>query len=444
VSAHGAPQLRTARTSADGRVEFSGLSHDQTTSYYALVVIGEDRLESQVISMPPMVGMRMIFSARKRGPDGKPVGEPIDDQTRDRDVPAVPPGEVWVALQGRFEGETQVHLRRLGDAQIPAKTQIATGEMERREARFAGVPGGPDSVYIAEVVAGGQPYRSLPFMLTPSAGASRGILLYEKPLVALQGGGTMDDDRFGIELGVNLVNLMGTPYDAGAEGMVIPLPDGFFAGNISDESNPLGDRAKIVPGQGLVITGVLPPGETNVVVSFALPVEDGRMRFVMPAPFGFYQSRIFLEKGAGTVISSEKLGAPMVVPLQGRDFYQLELTIGPGEELAFEMLGLPVRPQGDKVLRMLAGTLVLAILAWALLATLGRQKAPTAGGGKNDRRLALEHDRERLYADLVSLEKRRRKGDIDTEDYEDSRRSLVAKLVLVHRELDEIAAHVPS
>jgi hypothetical protein len=444
ISASTAPTLQTLRTNEEGRVEWKGLSHDQTTSYYVLVVIGEDRLESQMISLPPRVGMRMILSARKRDAAKQPIGDPIDDQAREREVPSIPTGEAWIALQGRFEGELQVSLRRLGDAAIPAKTVVATGEKDRREARFVGIPGGPDSVYITEVVSGGRPYRSLPFMLTANQGASRGILVYDKPLVALQGGGTMDDDRFGMELGVNLVNLMGVPYDVGHEGLVIPLPDGFHAANVSEERNPLGDRAKIIPDRGLVISGVLPPGETNVVLSFALPVVDGRVAFRMDAPFGLYQSRIFLEKGPHTLIHSAKLPVPPVVDLQGRDFYQLDLTVPPGEELAFEILGLPVRPAQDRYFRLGAGVIVVAILLWAILAVVWVRPLVAKRDEPADRRRALEDDRERLYADLVSLEKRRRKGDIAGDDYEDARRSLVTKLVLVHRELDEISTRSES
>jgi len=439
VRATGGPTLQTARTNAEGRVEWKGLSHDQTTTYYVLLVVGEDRLESQLVNLPPQVGMKMIFSARKKGPDGKPIGEPIDDQTRDRDVPEVPAGEVWVALQGRFEGAVQVHLRRLGDVETPAKTQPATGEKERREARFAGVPGGPDAVYVAEVVSNGRTYRSLPFMLTAIAGASRGILLYEKPLVAIQGGGMMDDDRFGFELGVNLVNLMGAPYDTGPEGMVVPLPDGFFGGDVSEDQNPLGERAKVVPDKGLVVTGVLPPGQSNVVLSFALPVQDGRVRFSMPAPWGLYESRVFVERGPKMVIRSDKLPAPEVVPLDGREYYSVKATVAPADTLDFEIFGLPERPASDRQLRLAVGALVLALLAWGLAVTMRGPRAPAGSKPKDARRIALEHDRERLYADLVGLEKKRKQGDLDDGTYEDARRTLVAKLVLVHRELDELS-----
>jgi hypothetical protein len=443
VKAKGGPTLQTARTGADGRVQFSGLDHDQSTTYYALVVIGDDRLESQLLNLPPQVGMRMIFSARKRV-DGKPVGEPIDDQDRDRDVPKIPPGEVWVAVQGRFDAEVTVHLRRLGDPAVPAKSVVATGEKDRREARFTGVPGGPEAVYVAEVVAGQRIYRSVPFMLTESAGASRAILVYEKPLVALQGGGMMDDDRFGVEVGVNIVNLMGAPYDPGEEGMVVPLPDDFFGGNISDENNPLGDRAKIVPETGLVITGVLPPGQTNVVLSFLLPVEEGRVHFSWPAPFGLYESRLFIERGPKTVITSPKLPAPQAVSLEGREYYQVAATIPPEEKLEFDILGLPKRPASERHLRWIVGALALALLAWGLAVTMRGPRAPAGAKPKDARRVALEHDKERLYADLVGLEKKRRAGDLDDGAYEEARKSLVARLVLVHRELDELSAQTPS
>src|SRR5262249_46146269 len=189
------PPLTTAAENEEGRGEFPRLARDGSVAYYALSILGEDRLQSDVVSLPPEVGVRLMLAGRKLDAAGKPIGDPVDDATRHASdgKPLPPPGTVEVVLRGR--PSARVRVRRLGDP--PAIVAEAEPSADGT-ARFTGVPVGPDRVYVAE--AEGRPFLSSPFMLSAAAGVTVLIVAYGEPLLALQGGGLLDDDGLDFEL----------------------------------------------------------------------------------------------------------------------------------------------------------------------------------------------------------------------------------------------------
>jgi hypothetical protein len=117
------------------------------------------------------------------------------------------------------------------------------------------------------------------------------------------------------------------------------------------------------------------------------------------------------------------------------------MTVEPGATLAIRVDGLPARPFSERLLRWGAGLVVLALALWAFLVVIlggGREARPRADAIARRKELAVKRDR--LYDELVALERGRAAGRVDETAYARQRAALVAKLTLCHRELDDLDA----
>jgi hypothetical protein len=288
-------------------------------------------------------------------------------------------------------------------------------------------------------------YRSTPFMMNDKAGVQRMILVYDELLFAVQGGAQPEDDKMWFELTMTLANVASSPADPGPDGLVLPLPTGFSNAKVQEENGPF----KIVPGKGLVSPGPVPPGQLSTTVQFALPVVDGRCEFEMAAPYGMFQSSIAIVKGSKTVVSAAQIGkAPRVQRSDDmREYYVLDgFVVSPGESLRFTVAGLPMVPAWHGPAKTLAGVIVVMLIALALaVALMGKRGAAVSRPvDAQAQRRELGQRREKLYAELVALERLRAAERIDDSDFESQRKAIMTKLVLVHRELDDLDGTGPA
>jgi hypothetical protein len=432
VTAGGKVTLVTRAVNDEGRAEFTGLARDGSVSYYALCILGEDRLESDVVVLPPEVGVRLMLAGRKLDRDGKPVGEPVDDAARRAPdgATATAAGTVEVVLRGRPTG--RVRVRRLGEAGGIVGESAVDGA---GTARLTGVASGGDRVYIAEAEADGRTFLSSPFMMDAAAGVTELLVAYGEPLFALQGGALLDDNGLEFEMQYVVVNATGRPVDLGDTGIVLPLPTGARSGSVS---NDMGRKITFDPDRGVVWKGVLPPGQHDAVVHFFLPSENGAADFAMAAPYGVFSGSLFIESVPGLDVTSPSGKRPETRRGEdGREFLTLrDIAVKAGDILSFHVTGLPIEPTGPRLARLLVGALVALLLGVAVAAAVWPRKDETPLAGRD----GLEKHRDRLYDQLVSLERRRVAGKIDPEDFDAQRKGLVAKLALVHRQLDELKA----
>jgi hypothetical protein len=462
VNSDGTVVKLTERVNDEGRAEFSNLDKTGGTAYYAFCLLDGDRLGSDAITMLPKVGLRMMLAARKRDKSGAPIGDPIDDDHRDvpESFPVPAPGHVQVLVRGKVPAHTTLRLVEVAAAPRPGAAAPATeaprevevgGKDDQSLAELDGVSADPEKVWIAEITVAGKRYRSRPFIMSPTVGTLRGIVIHDKLLFALQGGAQLDDEQLWFELQMAIGNLTGAPFDTGAEGLLIPLPVGFTSGSVKDEN--AGDRLRVEPGKGVIWTGRIPPGEQSTVVAFAMPVRDGHVHVDMAAPLGILESQIAVERVPGSVVTGLTTGtAPSITRTEdGREFNMISnITVSPGDSLSFDVIGLPMRSQVDRWGRILGGVVVLLLLAGALWrAVLPRRSGDQPGvasdgaHGRQEgaaRRRDLERRRDRLYDQLVALERGHAAGRIEDAAYGDQRRGLMAKLVVVLREIDDLDA----
>ena len=437
VTTAGKTTMKTVAVNDDGRAEFTGLATDGSAVYYALCLFDGDRLSSDPITLPPRVGVRLMLSGRKLDAAKQPVGPAIDDEKSEDGAPPAA-GEVEAVVRSPGT-EPKAVLRQLGSPD-PSDNKEQKLDPATHTARWGGVAGGPDKVYVIEVPSGLRTFVSTPFMMAPGAGTRRMIFAVDRLLFALQGGGQAEEEALAFELQLVLANMTGMPFDTG-EGVVIPLPEGFERATIK-EDDPGGHLA-IVPGQGVRVTGPMPPGQREVVVQFTLPLKDGRASFDLLAPLGLFQSQMFLLKTGNMVISpgTGMSSAPQTQRADdGREYFQLaNLTVAPGQRLRFDVVGLPAPSHWPSVARGLAGLVVALLVVLALAFAIRRPRgAAHSPATKESERRDLVAMRERLYAELVTLERARAARRIEPDAFATQRRGIMTRLVLVHRQLDDL------
>jgi hypothetical protein len=300
-------------------------------------------------------------------------------------------------------------------------------------------------------------------MLPPGMGAGRRILVIDQIIPTMHLAAEVDDTQLRVQARYMLQNFIGGPWDPGPAGLPLPLPLGSTGAQTADESG----RVKIEPGKSILWKGILPPGQTELDTAYGMPITDGSATFVMNAPLGLFQSTLVVEHTAGSAITAVTVEVPEgaravpAIPMpekeadNGRKFYVAEnVTVPAGATLRFTVSGLPQHPASQRIGRTLAGLAVLLMIVAALAVTIfdpfgkraaARTKAaaaPAGEGGRSgaSRRKELTTRKEQLFDELVALERKRAAQQIDEDRYELNRQSVVSKLTLVLRELDQLDA----
>ena len=129
-----------------------------------------------------------------------------------------------------------------------------------------------------------------------------------------------------------------------------------------------------------------------------------------------------------------------------REFYILDgFSVKPGGSLQFSVAGLPMPAMWHAVSKNLAGVIVVALLALALtVALVGRRRPAGRPVDAEAQRRDLTVRRDKLYSELVALERLRASERIDAGDFDAQRKAIMTRLVLVHRELDELDGVAPA
>ena len=208
------------------------------------------------------------------------------------------------------------------------------------------------------------------------------------------------------------------------------LPPGAQAGTVLGGSTP----RTLVDGPRVWVQGAFEPGVTPVHVASILPYSGDGLVLSQVFPADFEQLLVFVEQwGALDVASAqierrgemgaEETGLSALIWGAGR-------RVPAGEPVVLELSGLPHHSGWPRIV-----TLALS----ALIVVIGMVGSAGAGGGPAgpDRREALERRRERLFTDLVKVERQHRQGRIKATRYGTRRTELIDQLQNVLRELDD-------
>lgn len=374
--------------------------------------------------------------------DAQQMPDPSQMAGRPLPAPELGPGTVSVRVfrerVGNNVADQPVTLK------TPETTLKATTDAQGR-ALFPGLK--PGTMVTAETVVDGETLTSQTFPVPGESGvrvalvAGLGAVAAREKAAAEEGarqpartgavvfGGEsriiveFQDDRLQVFYLLDIVNSARTPIDTGGP-MFVDLPEIAAGAATMQGSSSLAS----LQGNRLRLNGPFPPGTTSVQVGFRLPYSGDRVTLTQKWPAALEQVFVAAEKVGDIQIDSPQFankqeanasGTPFLMATGGR--------INAGETLTLNLTGLPHHSRLLRDVGVGLGIIVLLVGLWA-----GYSGTPANRG-----EVQLKQKREKLFADLVSLEDQRRRGRIDEGRYATKRESLVAQLERVLGELDQ-------
>ncbi|MEM9196101.1 MAG: hypothetical protein AAGF12_43450, partial [Myxococcota bacterium] len=247
---------------------------------------------------------------------------------------------------------------------------------------------GSDQAYRVNVRNGGAKFSSTPFRLPPGRGYDvritqldttdrDEILLQFLHRTILE----FADSRVHVWQQIQLMNMGREQYVFPDEGHLIRLPSGWTA----FQSQPVmsDQRLEAVEGEGVYLRGSLPPGRTNLVYGFDLPLSGSEMTIDVPISFRTYQYRVESDAAKGMELfvegsSNVEFPEAETQSLNGRRMLVTAIERGPDDSqlrsVRIEVSNIPGAPSVRYF--ALGGAAVLIILALIFLITRGEGHAP--------------------------------------------------------------------
>ncbi len=231
------------------------------------------------------------------------------------------------------------------------------------------------------------------------------------------------DDLLTVFYLLEVVNNARTPIDIGGP-LLIELPTGASGPSMMQGSSP----SASVRGDLLTIIGPFPPGVTVAQVGFSLPQAKTNTTIRQRWPAAMAQVFVGVEKVGGIQVSSPNLtdtremqtenGAVFIMGTGGR--------INAGEELVIHLTGVPAHSTTARNAALALAVLIFATGAWLAF-------SPAKAHADLDAKLRAR--KERLLAEVVALERKRRHQPLTAADEAKLQRS-TAELERVVATLD--------
>ena len=214
------------------------------------------------------------------------------------------------------------------------------------------------------------------------------------------------------------------------------LPPGAQAGTVLGGSTP----RTLVDGPRVWVQGAFEPGVTPVQVACILPYSGDGLVLSQVFPADLEQLLVFVEKWGTMDVASNQIDrrGEMGADETGRSalLWGTGRRVSAGEPVVLELIGLPYHSGWPRIIALSLSALIVGI------AVLG--SAGAGGEGAPDPREALERRREKLFTELVKVERQHRQGRIKATRYGTRRGELIDQLQAVLRDLDEGLAAAPA
>jgi len=245
------------------------------------------------------------------------------------------------------------------------------------------------------------------------------------------------DSRILIELGeevlevyylLDVVNLSDGPVDP-QPAFAFSFPPGAQSTTALQGSSP----RVLVDGPNVSVAGGFSPGVTPVRVAYILPYSSDQVALSQAFPADFDQLLVFTEQWGSISIDStlidrrgqmgeDETGASALLWAAGG-------RVAASQPVTLELTGLPHHPGWPRILTLTLSGLIL--LAGGIGAS-----GTTTPDADAERRAQLERRREKLFAELVKVERQHRQGKMRPTRYGTRRAELVGQLERVLRDLD--------
>jgi hypothetical protein len=205
------------------------------------------------------------------------------------------------------------------------------------------------------------------------------------------------------------------------------LPKGALGAAIMDGSSPNAAAA----GAHISVQGPFPPGHTYVQAAYQMSAEGGSLTIAQRFPATLEQLAVVVKKAGSTTLSSPQLKEQRELPAQGEMFIAATGgAVAAGQPLELEVGGIPYHSAAPRIITLSLAGLIVVIGVWA-----SGQPAGDPSGRVAERKRLIAR-RERLFSDLVRLERDRRSGRGDDRRYAARREEILAALENVYSALD--------
>ncbi len=351
---------------------------------------------------------------------------------------------------GRPIPEKEVRLGQVGgdnSVRVLRATSDAAGM-----ARFEGLATGAGAAYAAVIEHDGMRLGTDGFRMSDETGMRgeiRSLGRTGDPSVLRLDGRSMflviAPMEGAVHLGASFVfkNNSDKVFDPGPDGLLIPLPKGVGSARPGGQGAPV----EFKTGEGMIMRAPVSPNRAALVATvaefqFVVATEDApALELRQPLPFGLERPVVVLPASSGLSVEAPGMTSrPDRKTADGETVKEYELPpIEPGGTLLLAISGFPTRKRPGQAF---TAVLCLLLLAAGVVASRRPREGTAAAKSK------LVERREKLFAELMALERERRQaakgGSGDGADGASARRGeLVAKLENVYRELGRLAQGPP-
>lgn len=284
---------------------------------------------------------------------------------------------------------------------------------------FSNLPGGDKLAYRVNVLHQGAKYSSTPFRLPPDRGYDVIVRRLDSTKdareVVLYVGATsieLKDERLRVVQQARLVNIGAKTYVFPEDGTLLRFPKEAIA--FQAEEVMTDQHMKEAKGEGMRLTGSLPPGEVTLTWGFDIPQTETTADLNFELPWVTFAYRVLADAAPGLTLTVDDMPAPELHEDRGRRLLVTELVKRVGEtplrSVHIKLAGIP----GPGPLRFIAVGLALCVLGLGFVVSRQSEAAAAAGGSvANEHELQLEE--ERLLARARELEAEHARGDIGPE-----------------------------
>jgi hypothetical protein len=240
----------------------------------------------------------------------------------------------------------------------------------------------------------------------------------------------MGDDALNVFALLEIVNAAGVPVRT-PQPIVFELPAASRGAGLLEGSA----RQAAIEDKSVTITGPFAPGATLVQFGYSHPINGASLTVQQRLPIALNQVSVMAQKVGSMALHSPQIAEHRDMPLRGETFIVGKgPALAAGQTLSFTFTGLPHQPLWPRNVALALAVAILAAGAWGSV-RLGKPAA-----ADRERRRRLDAKRDRLFAELTSLEEQQRDGTIDPERYASRRRDLVTALERVYANMDDEAA----
>jgi len=236
----------------------------------------------------------------------------------------------------------------------------------------------------------------------------------------------LKDERLRVVQQARLVNIGSKNYVFPEAGELIRLPKELLA--FQAEEVMTDQHMREEKGEGMRLTGSIPPGEVTLTWGFDVPQTETTAEFTFDMPWITFAYRVLADAAPGMRLEVDGMPAAELHADAGRRFYVTEIVKRVGEpplrRVHIRVSGIP----GPGPMRFVAVGLALVVLGLGVLWT---RKQPKAVVATDEAQLVLAQEKERLLARARELEAERARGEIGPEFHRETQQQLEDQLTAV-------------